>query len=605
MSESKNPSQTTAADTAQKTKNSKNADKACRMPHEGEILTGSQIFIQSLINEGVTDIFGYPGGSVIGLYEQLYHTKEITHYLVRHEQAAIHAAEGYARVSGKAGVALVTSGPGACNAITGIANAYYDGYPLVVFTGQVGSKLIGNDAFQEADIVGITRSCCKHNYLVKDVKDLARTIKEAFHIATTGKPGPVVVDMPKDMLDAKTPFYYPQSVDLPGYNPTYKGHHKQILAALKLLAGASKPLIIAGGGVIASKAESELRELADLMNIPVVSTLMGIGAYEGDHDKKLGLIGMHGSYWSNYAVHNADVILAVGTRFNDRVTGNLKYFAKNAKIIHIDIDPCSISKNVPVHIPIVGDAKNVLDVMNNELKHTDFKINQKPRCEWIELIADWKSKKTLKRVKSDKLSPIAVIQKVYQLIDAKDPIVTTEVGQHQMWAAQLFRRAKTRKFITSGGLGTMGFGFPAAVGAQIAKPDDLVFVIAGDGSIQMNIQELATCVYYNIPVKVLIINNGYLGMVRQWQEQLYDKHYSQTEISGPDFVKLAEAYGAMGIRIEKEQEIEPAIEKALNHNGPVFIDARVDAFETVYPWVLAGQPLSNMLLPANMKDKGE
>lgn len=572
---------------------------------QNEVLTGAEIFIRSLIEEGVTDIFGYPGGAVIGLYEALYNTTQIKHYLVRHEQAAVHAAEGYARASGKAGVVLVTSGPGACNTITGIANAYYDGYPLVVFTGQVGSKLIGNDAFQEADIVGITRSCCKHNYLVKDVRDLARTIKEAFHIATTGKPGPVVIDMPKDMLESKTQFIYPDKVDLPGYNPTYKGHRKQILAALKLLTGAEKPLIIAGGGVIASGAENELRALADMLNIPVVSTLMGIGAYEGDYHKKLGLIGMHGSYWSNFAVNHADVILAIGTRFNDRVTGNLKHFAKQAKMIHIDIDPCSISKNVPVDVPIVGDAKNVLEVMINELKHTEFAINEKPRAQWIELIADWKSQKTLKRVKSDKLSPIAVIQQIYALIDEKDPIVTTEVGQHQMWAAQLFRRAKTRKFITSGGLGTMGFGFPAAMGAQIAKPDELVFVIAGDGSIQMNIQELATCVEYHIPLKVVIINNGYLGMVRQWQEQLYDKHYSQTKISGPDFVKLAEAYGAKGILVEKESDIEPAIKEALAYDGPVFIECRVDAFETVYPWVLAGQPLHKMLLPKNMDTKGE
>lgn len=570
-----------------------------------EPMTGAQIFIESLIKEGVTDIFGYPGAAVIELYEQLYNCTKIKHYLVRHEQAAIHAAEGYARATGKAGVALVTSGPGACNTITGIANAYYDGYPLVVFTGQVGSTQIGNDAFQEADILGITRSCCKHNYLVKDVKELAKVIKEAFHIATTGKPGPVVIDMPKDMLDAKTRFIWPDKVDLAGYNPNYHGHTKQIILALKLLCDAEKPLIISGGGVLAAGAENELKNLSDALNIPVVNTLMGIGTYPVEDDKKLGMIGMHGFYWGNNAINHADVILAVGTRFNDRVTGNLKYFAKQAKIIHIDIDPCSISKNVPVHIPIVGDAKNVLASMNIELKKVEFDRHQAAKKEWLETIIEWKAQKKRVIHKTEHLSPIVALQKVYDIIDPKDAIVTTEVGQHQMWAAQLFTRNKTRRFLTSGGLGTMGFGFPAAIGAQVAKPNDLVVVVAGDGSIQMNIQELATCVEYNLPVKVLILNNGYLGMVRQWQEKLYDKRYSETKISGPDFVKLAEAYGAKGIRVTEESQIESAMNEAIAYKGPVFIECRTEPFETVYPWVMAGQPINKMLLGDEPDKKGE
>lgn len=574
------------------------------MTTQNEPITGCEIFIEALKKQGVTDIFGYPGAAVIGLYEQLYHCREIKHYLVRHEQAAIHAAEGYARTTGKAGVALVTSGPGACNAVTGIANAYYDGYPLVVFTGQVGSHQIGNDAFQEADISGITRSCCKHNYLVKDVKQLAKVIKEAFHIATTGKPGPVVIDMPKDMLDSKTAFIWPDKVDLAGYNPTYHGHTKQIILALKLLCDANKPLIISGGGVLAAGAESELKQVADMLNIPVVNTLMGIGTYPAEDDKKMGMIGMHGFYWGNSAINSADVILAIGTRFNDRVTGNLKHFAKQAKIIHIDIDPCSISKNVPVHIPIVGDAKNVLSGMIDEFKKHDFEVHAIQKQEWIEHLNGMKSMKKRVQKPSEFLSPITALEKIYDIIDKKEAIVTTEVGQHQMWAAQLFRRNKTRRFLTSGGLGTMGFGFPAAMGAQVARPNDLVVVVAGDGSIQMNIQELATCVEYNLPIKVVILNNGYLGMVRQWQEKLFDKHYSSTKISGPDFVKLAEAYGAKGIRVTQESEIETAMNEAIAYNGPVFIEFRTEPFETVYPWVMAGQPISKMLL-GDEAEKGE
>lgn len=561
-------------------------------------MNGAQIFLECLKKENVTDIFGYPGGVILDIYEALYNCEEINHYLVRHEQAALHAAEGYARVNKKPGVALVTSGPGACNAITGIANAYYDGFPLVVFTGQVSSKLIGNDAFQEADIVGITRSCCKHNYLVKDVKDMPRIIKEAFYIATTGKPGPVVVDLPKDVLVAKSEFVYPDSVKLPGYNPTYNGHPRQISKALKMLCDAERPVIISGGGVVAAEASELICQLANKLNIPVTNTLMGIGTYPEEDEKSLGMLGMHGNYWANYAVSNCDLLFAVGTRFNDRITGCLKRFASDAQVIHIDIDPCSISKNVRVDVPIVGDAKNVLTAMIEEFNSTSPEVNFDVKQAWLQQIREWKKKRALPSVASDKLNPMTVIQKIYEYTSKYDPIVCTEVGQHQMWTAQLFKFNQPRRFVTSGGLGTMGFGFPAAEGAAVAfrGTDKVILNIAGDGSIQMNIQELATCVEYQLPVIVCIINNGYLGMVRQWQEKLYNKHYSETKISSPDFVKVAEAYGAMGIRVAREDEIKPALEKAIASKMPVFIDFVVEEFEMVYPWVLAGNPLHKVLL---------
>lgn len=559
-------------------------------------LTGAQIFIESLRKEGVDTIFGYPGGVILNIYEQLYHTKDIKHYLVRHEQAAIHAAEGYARVMDKCGVALVTSGPGATNTITGLANAYLDGYPLVVFTGQVGANLIGNDAFQEADIVGITRSCTKHNYLVKDVKNLARTIKEAFYIANTGKKGPVVIDLPKSVLDEKTEFNYPEEVYLEGYNPTYKGNPKQISKALQLLCNAKRPAIISGGGVLSSDASEELTELARLLNIPVATTLMGIGTYPLNDEKALGMLGMHGNYWANYAICECDVLLAVGTRFNDRVTGPLSKFAKGAQIIHIDIDPCSISKNISADIPIVGDAKIVLKDMLDEFKAKNYEINKEAKRTWLEKIEKWKQQRVIPEIQSDKLHAHMVLERVFEYTKNYDPVVATEVGQHQMWTAQMFNCTQPRRLLTSGGLGTMGFGFPAAMGASAANKDRLVLNIAGDGSIQMNIQELATCVEYGLPVKVIIMDNGYLGMVRQWQEKLYHGHYSQTKISSPDFVKLAEAYSAKGIRIEKEEEIIPALKEAIEYPGPVFLDFIIEPFETVYPWVLAGKPMHEVLL---------
>ncbi|MCR4880640.1 MAG: biosynthetic-type acetolactate synthase large subunit [bacterium] len=566
-------------------------------------MLGARILLECLKKEGVDEIFGYPGGVVLHIYDELYKCDFIKHYLVRHEQAAIHAAEGYARATGKVGVAITTSGPGATNAITGIANAYLDGYPIVVITGQVSVDLIGNDAFQEADIVGITRSCCKHNYLVKDLKDLPRIVKEAFHIAKTGKPGPVVIDLPKNITTAKMKFKYPEKLDLPGYNPTYEGHPRQILNALKLLYDAKKPVIISGGGVVAAGASQEITELARYLHIPVANTLMGIGTFPADDRLSLGMLGMHGNYWANLAVSNCDVLLAVGTRFNDRITGCLKKFCPDAKVIHIDIDPCSISKNVPVDIPIVGDAKKILSAMLIQAQKKEHQINVELKDKWFAQIDEWRSKRAMLTVKSDKIAPQTVIQKIYDITKDIEPIICTEVGQHQMWTAQLYKFNKPRQFLTSGGLGTMGFGFPAAVGAAVAKKDKVVIDIAGDGSIQMNIQELMTCVDYNLNVKVFIINNGYLGMVRQWQEKMYNKHYSQTHISSPDYVKLAEAYGALGIRVEREEDIEPAIRKAIEHNGPVFVDFVVEPFEMVYPWVLAGDPIDKVLLSNTNTDE--
>jgi len=573
-----------------------NVNNPNEIKKEIKSMTGAQIFLECLKEEGVEEIFGYPGGVILHIYNEIYSCKEIKHYLVRHEQAALHAAEGYARVTGKPGVALVTSGPGACNAITGIANAYYDGYPIVVFTGQVSSELIGNDAFQEADIVGITRSCCKHNYLVKDVKDLPRVIKEAFHIATTGKPGPVVVDMPKDILVNSTEFIYPKKVHLPGYNPNYNGHPLQIAKALNLLSQAERPVIMCGGGVIASEASEELLKLAKTLNIPVVNTLMGTGGFPQTDELSLGMVGMHGNYWANLAVSNCDVLFAVGARFSDRVTGKISKFCSDAKVIHVDIDPCSISKNVAVDIPIVGDAKRIIADMLNIINPEEIEKKASCKALWMEQINDWRQKRVKPFVVSKKINPQTAIEQIYEQTKSKDPIIATEVGQHQMWTALLYKFDTPRKFVSSGGLGTMGFGFPAAMGAQVAYPDKLVINIAGDGSIQMNIQELATCVHYNIPVKIFIINNGYLGMVRQWQERLFNAQYSETVMTGPDYVKLAEAYGATGFRVEKEEDLIPTIQKAINTPGPVIVDFIVEEMDAVFPWVLAGQPICNVLL---------
>ncbi|MBR2069520.1 MAG: biosynthetic-type acetolactate synthase large subunit [Candidatus Gastranaerophilales bacterium] len=560
------------------------------------MLSGAEILIKSLVKEGVEEVFGYPGGVVLPLYDALYLQHDIKHYLVRHEQAAVHAAEGYARVTARAGVAIVTSGPGACNTITGLANAYYDGTPLILITGQVNSKLIGGDAFQEADVVGITRSCCKHNYLVKDVRDLARIIKEAFYIATTGKKGPVVIDIPVDVFSAKCPFEYPKQVDLVGYNPNYTGHPLQIKRAFEALIEAKRPVIISGGGVMAANASKELIEVATKLQIPVVHTLMGTGTFPDNLENSLGMMGMHGNYCANLTVANADVIFAIGTRFSDRITGCLNKFARDAQVIHVDIDPCSISKNVKASIPIVGDIKNVLTTLIQQINKSHHKVNIELKDKWFQDINEWKKKIAVAQKMGDKLSAITVLEKIYEFTKDDEPIVTTEVGQHQMWTAQNFKFNKPRKLITSGGLGTMGFGFPAAMGAAVGAKNKYILNIAGDGSIQMNIQELMTAVDYKFKIINCIINNGYLGMVRQWQEKIYNKHYSQTKISSPDFVKLAESYGALGLRVEHEDEIMPALKSAIEFNGPVMIDFVCENFEMVYPWVLAGDAIDKVLL---------
>ena len=560
-------------------------------------LTGAQIVIQSLIKEGVNIIFGLPGGAIIDVYDALYDSP-IKHILVRHEQAAIHAADGYARATGRVGVAMVTSGPGATNTVTGLATAYMDSIPIVVFTGQVPTKLIGNDAFQEADIVGITRPCTKHNFLVKDVNELAKTIKEAFYIAGSGRPGPVLIDLPKDVQQAKAEFEYPKEVRLAGYNPKYKAHIGQVKKAAQLIASARRPVIYAGGGVIYSKgANEELRRLAEGFSMPVTNTLMGLGGFPGNHPLWLGMLGMHGTYRANMAVIHCDVLIGIGARFDDRVTGKLEEFAPDAKIVHIDIDPASISKNVIVDVPIVGDCRDALLKLNQALSNINIDWEDKHR-DWLEQIEEWKKEHVLSynQPEGGPLKPQYVIEKLYELTKGK-AIVSTEVGQNQMWAAQYYKFDRPRTFLTSGGLGTMGYGFPAAIGAQAAFPEKLVIDIAGDGSIQMNIQELATAVSYRLPVKVAILNNGYLGMVRQWQQLFYRGRYSQTSLEySPDFVKLAEAYGAVGLRATKPDEVEATIKEALSKDAPVFIDFVIEREENVYPMVPAGAPLSHMLL---------
>jgi len=550
-------------------------------------MTGAEILIECLKREGVEVMFGYPGGAVLPIFDRLYDA-DIRFILTRHEQGAAHAADGYARATGRVGVCLATSGPGATNLTTGIANAYMDSIPMVAITGQVKTHLIGNDAFQEADITGITRPITKHNYLVKDVKDLARIIREAFHIASTGRPGPVLIDIPVDIQQKDIEFIWPQDVDIRGYKPTCLGHPGQIKKAVKLLAESKKPLIYSGGGTITSGAHNKLRELAEKIQAPVTMTLMGLGGFPGTHELSLGMLGMHGTAYANHAIMEADLIIAVAARFDDRVTGRLDAFAPNAKIIHIDIDPASISKNVRVDIPIVGDAKNILGQLLEELKEVpDTSV-------WLATIESWKKKYPLQYKDDGKIKPQYVIEQIYEATKG-EAIITTEVGQNQMWACQWYKYIHPRTFISSGGLGTMGFGFPAAMGAKVGCPEKIVFDIAGDGSIQMNIQELATCVCNKINVKVAILNNGYLGMVRQWQELFYKKRYSYTSITGPDFVKLAESYGALGIRAAKKEEVRPAIEKALSVENTVFIDFRIEPEENVFPMVPAGEAINRMI----------
>ncbi len=549
-------------------------------------LSGAEIIVKSLQEEGVEAIFGYPGGAVLQIYDVLYDSS-LKHYLVRHEQGAAHAADGYARATGKPGVCLATSGPGATNLVTGIANAYMDSVPLIALTGQVSCDLLGKDSFQEADITGITLPITKHNYLVKDVKDLARMVKEAFHIATTGRPGPVLIDIPKDVSIKKTKFKYPEGIHLRGYKPTVEGNKGQINLAARLIGEANRPVIYAGGGVIVSGASEELFKLAELTLSPVTTTLMGIGAFPETHPLSLGMLGMHGTKAANYAVSESDLLIAVGARFDDRVTGKIEEFASQARIIHIDIDPAEIGKNVRVDVPIVGDVKNILAHLNN-------KLQQHLAGDWQDKITKWKEKHPLTYQKTGGLKPQFIVEQIYNVTKG-DAVIVTEVGQNQMWAAQYYKYTKPRTFISSGGLGTMGYGLPAAIGAKVGRPDATVIDIAGDGSIQMTIQELATAVHYNIPVIVAILNNNYLGMVRQWQEIFYDRRYSFTEISGPDFVKLADAYGALGIRVKEPKEVKPALKKAIEAKRPVMIDFVVEREENVFPMVPPGGAIHKML----------
>ncbi len=552
-------------------------------------ISGAQMVMEALKLENVDTIFGYPGGSVLNLYDMLYDTN-IRHILSRHEQGAAHAADGYARATGKPGVVLATSGPGATNLVTGIAAAYMDSIPMVFITGQVPIPLIGTDAFQEVDITGITLPITKHNFLVKDVRELPTIIKQAFYLATTGRCGPVLVDIPKDVQQAVADFHYPETVSIPGYNPTYKGHSGQVCKGAEAVACAKKPVIYAGGGVISSGACQELLQLAELCGIPVATTLMGLPAFPGNHPLSLGMLGMHGTYWANMAVSNADVILAVGARFDERVTGDADSFAAKAKIVHIDIDPAEIGKNVAADIPIVGDVNLVLKELLNKVKPCDTGA-------WLKKIAKWREDAPLSYSQDldGEISPQFVIEKIYEVTQGK-ALIATEVGQHQMWTAQYYKFTRTRSLASSGGLGAMGYGFPASLGMQIGRPDELVFCIAGDGSFQMNSQELATAVEYNIPVKVAIINNQCLGMVRQLQQFFCKERYIAVDLQQvPDFAKMAEAYGALGLRVEKPADVVPAIEKAMAFSGPAVIDFRVMANTNVFPMVPPNGQINKMI----------
>ncbi len=559
------------------------------------MLTGSQVLFKILEQENVDTIFGYPGGAVMDIYDELSRHDDIKHILVRHEQGAIHAADGYARATGKVGVCLVTSGPGATNTVTGIANAYLDSIPVVIFTGQVITALIGNDAFQEVDITGITRPCTKHNFLVRDVNDLGRIIKEAFHIARSGRPGPVLVDLPKDVIQALTD---DATLDYPLSFPedTIEPIEAKCAEALPLIREAKRPVIISGGGILLGKAWRELYTLAKHLNCPVTSTLMGLGGFPGTDPLWLGMPGMHGTYYANMAISHCDLLIAVGVRFDDRVTSRVDAFAPHARVVHIDIDPASIDKTIKAHVSVVGNCKPILQLLNQWLANDKMARSQEQTQAWLAQIAQWQKKEPLDYGAGAKIKPQYVIEKLYELTEGK-AIIATEVGQNQMWTAQFYKFDKPNTFISSGGLGTMGFGFPAAIGAQVAFPDKLVVDIAGDGSIQMNIQEMATAVQYNIPVKIIILNNGFLGMVRQWQEMFYSRRYSQTTMDyAPDFVKLAEAYGAKGFRATKTEEVESVLKEGLATSGPVLIDIRVEPEEGVYPMVKPGAALSDMAL---------
>lgn len=573
--------------------------EAARHQNTSEDMIGAEILVRSLQEEGVEHLWGYPGGSVLYIYDELYKQDKIQHILVRHEQAAVHAADAYSRSTDKVGVCLVTSGPGVTNAVTGIATAYMDSIPLVIITGQVPTAAIGQDAFQECDTVGITRPCVKHNFLVKDVRDLAATIKKAFYIAKTGRPGPVLVDIPKDVSKARCRFEYPKSVSLRSYNPVTKGHSGQIRKAMSLLLSAKRPYIYTGGGIILADASKELNQFCDLLGYPVTNTLMGLGGYRASDPKFLGMLGMHGTYEANMAMQHCDVLIAIGARFDDRVIGNPEHFSSTArKIIHVDIDPSSISKRVKVDIPIVGDVKEVLREMIENLQTAEHGPDTAALADWWKQIEEWRSRDCLAfDRKSEIIKPQHVVETYWKLTNG-DAFVCSDVGQHQMWAAQYYRFNQPRRWINSGGLGTMGFGLPAAMGVKMAHPDAEVACITGEGSIQMCIQELSTCLQYRTPIKILSLNNRYLGMVRQWQQIEYSKRYSSSYMDAlPDFVKLAEAYGHVGMRIEKSSDVEPALREALSlKDRTVFMDFQTDPTENVWPMVQAGKGISEMLL---------
>ncbi|SNB46386.1 biosynthetic-type acetolactate synthase large subunit [Geobacter sp. DSM 9736] len=564
-------------------------------------MTGARILLECLKREGVDTVFGYPGGTVINIYDELFSFKEIRHILPRHEQAGTHAADGYARATGRVGVALATSGPGATNTVTGIATAYMDSVPMVIITGQVPTALIGNDAFQEVDIIGITRPCTKHSFLIRDVKEIATIVKKAFYIARSGRPGPVLIDLPKDVQIAQGTLEYPETVDIRGYKPNLEGHPKQIERAVDMLLDAKRPVIYVGGGVISADASELLTDLARKLTIPVTTTLMGLGSFPEDDPNALGLLGMHGTYYANMAVTSTDLLVAVGARFDDRVTGKIATFAPHAKIIHIDVDPTSIKKNVRVDLPIVGDVRDVLSKMLKELgKRKDTIKGYTSALEpWHKEIAGWRDKHPMSfKQSSTTIKPQFVIQKLREF-SAPDAIIATDVGQHQMWTAQFFKFLKPRTLLSSGGLGTMGYGLPAAMGAQAAFPDRQVIVVCGDGGFQMNMQELATLVQNRLPVKIVILNNNFLGMVRQWQELFFDKRYSQTCMELPiDFIKLAEAFGAAGFQAAKPDEVEATIKKAFETPGPVIMEFKIAREEKVLPMVPAGASLNEMVLNA-------
>lgn len=571
-------------------------------------ISGAEIVVRSLQSEGIELVFGYPGGSVLEIYDAIFKLKAFKHILVRHEQAAVHAADAYSRSSNKTGVAIVTSGPGATNALTGIATAYMDSIPLVVISGQVGTAAIGQDAFQEVDMVGITRPCVKHNFLIKDINQLAETIKKAFYIARTGRPGPVVIDIPKDVTQAKALFHYPKEISIRSYSPVTKGHTGQIKKAVYILAKAKKPMVYFGGGVTLSNASNELRELIQQFNLPCTNTLMGLGAYPGTDLQNLGMLGMHGTYEANMAIQNCDVLLAVGVRFDDRVVSvPKKFLAAPKQIIHIDIDPSSIAKRVKVDIPIVGDIKAVLEEILEIIQTDNIRTSDTAIKEWWHKIETWRARHSLNySSETEIIQPQYVIETLDNLTNG-NAIITTDVGQHQMWAAQYYKFNSPRKWLTSGGLGTMGVGLPYAMGAKLANPDATVACITGDGSIQMNIQELSTCHQYRIPVKIVCLNNGYLGMVRQWQELYYDNRYSETYMDAiPDFVKLADAYGHVGIRIDHAADVKPALKEALAlQDRLVFLDIRTNKEANVYPMVGNGKSLDDMVLPPHMQAKAQ